>query len=237
METTKKTLLDYLLELEDLNNKTPQEPDSSSKISGFNHGMPLITPQLLEKDLIIDYLLSLEDFKNVKKINVVKAPMIIVDKDTEMPLNIDPNNLGDTTNSKMCVVPTYAYRPNASEREENKLEFAEEMDLYSIDLGPSIYDPKELSTVSLGPGVWKMPLVYEPDGFLPLNEIKVIYSPEGLQDILFDKTKEEVDQILEERIIKQVREALKNGKINVPTKRTIMIRATKRSFKQPVEQK
>jgi hypothetical protein len=238
METTKKTLLEYLLEFKDLIDKTPQEP--MSKLPGgltrFEFtGMPLLGPQLLETDIIQKYLLSLEDFKNVKKINVLKMPTILVDKDTDMPLNIDPDNLGDTTNSKVHLVPTYNYRPHFSKEEEDKLEFAEEMDLYSIDLGPAIYDPKQLSTVSLGPGVWKMPTVYHPEQFVPLNEIKVIYSAEGLQDILFDKTKEEVDQILEERIIKQVRDALKNGKINVPETRCILIRATKRSFKQPVE--
>jgi len=246
METTKKTLLEYLLELKELNDKTPQEPLSKTpgeltgvpKITGFEFtGLPLLGPELLATDIIQKYLFSLEDFKNVKKINIIKAPMIMVDKDTDMPLNIDPDNLGDTTNSKMYMLPTYNYRPDAKEREENKLEFAEEMDLYSIDLGVPIYDPKQLSTVSLGPGVWKMPTVYHPEQFVPLNEIKVIYSAEGLQDILFDKTKEEVDQILEERILKQVRETLKNGKINVPEIRGILIRCTKRSFKQSVEQK
>jgi hypothetical protein len=246
METTKKTLLDYLLELKELNDKTPQEPTSKlpgeltgmPKIPGFEFtGMPLLGPQLLETDIIQKYLLSLEDFKDVKKINVLKMPTILVDKDTDMPLNTDPDNLGDTTNSKMQLIPTYNYRPSVSDREENKLEFAEEIDLYSIDLGPAIYDPKQLTTISLGPGVWKMPMIYHPDQFVPINEIKIIYSAEGLQDILFDKTKEEIDQILEERIIKQVRETLKGGKINVPEKRSILIRATKRSFKQSVEQK
>jgi hypothetical protein len=238
METTKKTLLDYLLELKELNEKTPQEPTFTSKISGFNYMKPLLGPELLETDIIQKYLLSLEEFKNVKKINVLKMPTILVDKDTNIPLHMDPDNLGNTENSKSYMLPSYAYRPYDNEREGKVLiELAEEIDLYLIDLTPPIYDPNALSTSSLGPGVWTMPVIFSPENLQPLKEIKVVYSPESLQDILFDKKPEEVEEILKERIINKVREALNTWKPNVPVLRDIIFRCTERSIKQTVEQK
>lgn len=234
METTKKTLLDYLLELKELNDKTPQEPFSKIQpLSGFDLMMPILGPKILEKKLIQEYLLGLEEFKNVKKINVLRMPAILVDKDTGIPLHTDDENLGNTSNAKQYVLPNYMYRPY---NEENKLELAEEIDLYSIDLTPAIYDPKVLSIAALGPGVWTMPLIYSPENFQPLREIKVIYSPESLQDILFDKKPEEVEEILKERILNKVKEALNNWKPNVPETRGIMFRCTERSIKQPVKE-
>lgn len=218
-------LLDYLIYIEELNEKTEPEKQGEASHHFITH-WPLLGPEALEK--VKDHLLTLDEFKNVKKINVLKAPSYLGDKDTLLPLNLDEDNLGDTTNSKFILIPNYLYSPD----ETNDIEFNEEMDIYAIELTPPIYDPNFLTSLKLGPGVWKMPLIYNPENFLPVSEIRIIYSVEGLQDILFDKNPEEVKDILKERIMNKVEEMLTSySKPNVPVKRKVIFRVSPRSIK------
>ena len=218
-------LLDYLLHIEktnqELEEKTPKETWLRT-----NMFLPTLSCEAIEA--VKDHLLTLEDFKGVKKINVLKAPVYIGYKDTLLPASEDENNLGDNSNTQMVSLPSFLYRPGDSD----DIEFSEEMDIYSIDLTPAIYDPEELRSSKLGPGVWKMPPYYSPETFVPINEIRIIYSAEGLQDILIDKTPEETQQILKERIMNQVEKMLTTSSApNVPSIRRIIFRMTPRSIK------
>lgn len=218
-------LLDYLLHIEKTNQELEGNMPKSNRLE-MNNFSPTLPWEAIEA--VKDHLLTLEDFKGVKKINVLKTPVYIGYKDTMLPAKEDENNLGDNSNTQMVSLSNFLYSPGDSDG----IEFSEEMEIYSIDLTPAIYDPNMLSTSKLGPGVWKMPPYYSPETFAPINEIRIIYSLEGLQDILFDKKPEEVQKILKERIMNQVEKMLTTSMPpNVPSKRKIIFRMTPRSIK------
>jgi hypothetical protein len=213
-------LLDYLIDIQKAEEKKIKP--TMVEMSLFS---PVLTCEAIEA--VKDHLLTLEDFNGVKKINVLKAPVYMGHKETLLPLDLDESNLGDTSDAKMVSLPNYLYSPG-----ETDIEFAEEIDIYSIDLTPAIYDPTVLTRLKLGPGVWKMPPYYSPETFVPINEIRIIYSAEGLQDILIDKTPEEVQQILKDRIMNQVEKMLTTSSApNVPAMRKIIFRMSPRSIK------
>lgn len=218
-------LIDYLLHLKkNTENSSAIESLDFKNLSEIeNFFGPVLGPNVLLNEEVQKHLLTFEEFKNVKKINVLQFPSYFVNKETGKFANYDEDNLGDKSNYRIALTQTRAISPG-------EFEFAEEIDIYSIDLTPPMYDLTKLSTINLGPGVWIMPTTYNSVDFTPLKEIRVVFSPEGLQDIMFDKTKEEVDKILEERILKNVKEALYSKEPNVPAHRKILIRASERSI-------
>ena len=78
-----------------------------------------------------------------------------------------------------------------------------------------------------------MPVVYSPADFTPLREMKIVFSPELLMDMLVDKTAEEVEKEMRSRILKSVEEALDGGlKENVPYELGLIFRLSSRSIKK-----
>lgn len=206
------TLLNFLISIEDKANE-------NSAILSYEH---LSTP------IVQKMLLNFKEFEGVKKINVLKSPSFMADKKTRKPLEFDEDNLGETSNTKAETAVSYKY--NYEELQNN---FNEEIDIFSISLTPKTYKPEELTASALGCGVWTMPLIYNPESFTPYREIKIVFSPEGMQDNLALEQSSEVEKMLKERILKQVSDALDSYlEVNVPSHRGIIFRLSSRSIKK-----
>jgi hypothetical protein len=194
--------------------------------------MTTLGPEELQNEMVQKFLLCFDEFKNVKKINVLKAPVYLGDINTGAPIEQDETNLGDKSKTKQYQAVSFSYDPN---REFN-IEFNEEIDLYSITLSIRIYDPEELNIFKLGAGTWVMPSLYNPVDFTPLREVRVIFSPEAIQDIFSLKNKEDVEKEVKKRLMKSFEDALDNGlKENVPYRRTLLFRVSSISVKDSVE--
>jgi hypothetical protein len=201
-------------------------------VDGMN--MATLGPEELKNEMIQKFLLSFDEFKNVKKINALEAPSYLVDTKTGAPIEKDESNLGDKNKVKSYAVPSFIYNPNR----DLYFEFNEEIDLYSISLSPKIYNPEELTSFNLGVGTWVMPTMYDPANFTPLREIKVVFSPEAIQDILGLKNKEDGDKEVKKRLLKSFEDAIDNGLVeNVPYSRNIMFRMSERSIKKGLVEK
>lgn len=204
----------------------------SIEVDGLN--MATLGPEELKNEMIQKFLLSFDEFKDVKKINALEAPSYLVDTKTGAPTEKDESNLGDKNKVKPYQVQSYIYNPN---RDFN-IEFNEEIDLYSISLTSKIYNPEELTSFNLGIGTWVMPVLYNPLDFTPLREIKVVFSPEAIQDILGLKNKEDGDKEVKKRLLKSFEDAIDNGLVeNVPYSRNIMFRISERSIKKGLVEK
>jgi len=195
-------------------------------------GKAILGPEELKNEMIKKFLLCFDEFKSVKKINVLESPVYLVDIKTGDPIEQDETNLGDKSKVKSYQVQTFIYDPN----KESNIEFNEEIDLYSITLSSKIYDPLELTTSRLGVGTWVTPILYSPSDFTPLREIRVIFSPEGIQDIFNLKNNEESEKEIKKRLVKNFEDAIDNGlKENMPYTRSVMFRLSNRSVKETLE--
>lgn len=195
-------------------------------------GKAILGPEELKNEMIKKFLLCFDEFKGVNKINVLESPVYLVDIKTSAPIEQDETNLGDKSKVKSYQVQTFIYDPN----KESNIEFNEEIDLYSITLSSKIYDPLELTTSKLGVGTWVTPILYSPSDFTPLREIRVIFSPEGIQDIFSLKNNEESEKEIKKRLVKNFEDAIDNGlKENIPYKRSVMFRLSDRSVKETLE--
>lgn len=194
--------------------------------------MATLGPEELQNEMVQKFLLCFDEFKNVKKINVLKAPSYLGDIKTGAPIEQDETNLGDRSKTKVYQALSFKYSPDG----EYNFEFNEEIDLYCITLSPKMYDPKELDIFKLGVGTWVMPAMYNPTTFIPLREIKVVFSPEAIQDIFGLKNDEETNKEVKSRLLKSFEDAIDNGfKENVPYSRGVIFRVSSRSVKETKE--
>lgn len=195
---------------------------------GFYNPLTL-GPEVLENEDVQNFLLTLDEFKGVKKINILKAPVYLGDAETGIPTELLDDYIGQASKSKSFSVPTRAYDPE----KESGFKFPEEIDLYNISLSPRVYDPEKTNANALGPGVWIMPTLYSPNTFEPYKEIKVVFSPERIQDVIANKDNKSLEDEIKKRIIKTIEKAFDEGlKENVPYKRVVFFRASDRSFKK-----
>jgi hypothetical protein len=194
--------------------------------------MATLGPEELQNEMVQKFLLCFDEFKNVKKINVLKAPVYLGDTKTGAPIEQDEDNLGDKSKTKKYQVVSFNYDPNR----ESNIEFNEEIDLYCITLSIKIYDPEELNIFKLGVGTWVMPSLYNPVDFTPLKEVRVIFSPEAIQDIFSLENNKDVEKEVKKRLMKSFEDAIDNGlKENVPYRRTVLFRVSNRSVKETIE--
>jgi len=186
----------------------------------------VLGPEQLEGNLVKNMLLTFDEFKGVKKINILKLPSYYGDIKTGKPFENDETSLGGKSKTKSYQVETINYNPELTELNE-------EIDLYSISLTNKIYNPQDLSATSLGIGTWVMPVMYSPIDFTPLREMKIVFSPELFMDMLVDKTAEEIEKEMKDRILKSVEEALDGGlKENVPYELGLIFKLSSRSIKK-----
>lgn len=177
---------------------------------------------LMKHDEIKAELMKCDEFKNVKKINLLQMPTYIMLESTGEPTYNNVDYIGQKT--KAVHIPVYKVD------EDTEFEFSEIVDLHTIINTPKIYDPNILENLECG--VWKTPRVYNTDSFIPSQEIRVIFNPETIQDIICLENKT-VEEIYKERIEPKVRELFLNREIisNLPHRRGLLIRCSKRSIK------
>jgi hypothetical protein len=198
----------------------------SIHIDEFN--MSTLDANALKEEIVQKKLLSCDEFKNVKKINIISMPCYHGDLETGQPIEFCDDNLGDKSKAKVFHTVSRNYDPQKHSSDI----FNEEIDLYCISLSPRIYDPTKITAENLGIGVWVMPTLYHRNSFEPYKEIRVVFSPETIQDLM-SVNKEDLVEIVKTRILKSVEKAIDEGlKENVPFERTILFRASERSFKK-----
>lgn len=184
-----------------------------------------ISQALLEHDIFKDELMKCDEFKNVKKINFIMPTYLVVESTGE-PIYNNSDYIGQET--KTVTTPSFRIS------EDTEFEFSETIDLYMIGQLYKVSDQDSLKNLDCG--VWKMPISYDDIDFTPLfnkREIKIIFNPESLQDIIAMENKT-IEQIYEERIEPKVKELFLNkNKIdsNTPAKSFLLIRCSERSIK------
>lgn len=160
-------------------------------------------------------LYQCEEFKNVLRINFLEMPSFIADIETGEPIIFNSNYMGEGDVKNQSVL---SYKYDSDE----PINFNKIVDIYSITM-LKMYDTK--STFNK-PGVWSFPTVYNPENSEPSKEIRVIWSPEKMQDaIVLTNSKESVKM----RLMRLFEEALDRDQPNIPFTPKYMIRCSSRS--------
>ncbi len=186
------------------------------------NGLNAFSPEHLE--MLKGSLMECDEFKNTKKINIVHLPAFLAFEQTGDPVSHDLLLKGVDLKVKTKAVVTATYRL------EEDSEFDEIVDLYMITESPAIYNPECVD--NLDTGVWKLPTSYNPENFLPKNEIRIIYTPE----IFTDSTSNHdlsAEQVYINKIEPKVRELFLNSKneTNIQGLKPLLIRCSPRSIK------
>jgi hypothetical protein len=142
-------------------------------------------------------LYECEEFKDVVRINFLEMPTYLVDEETGEPIAGQRNYLGG--NAKPHQVSSFQFT------EGDDIKFGKIVDLYSISVS-KIYDLNFFNnSENRKPGVWNFPTVYDTETFEPLKEIRVIWSPDQIKDVL---ALTESKETLRERLLRMFEEAL-----------------------------
>lgn len=159
-------------------------------------------------------LFECDEFKNVVRINFIDLPSYLVDEETGEPISSQREFLGGKTSHKDVI--TFKIKP------DEKIVFNKVVDLYSVQV-LKIFNTNE--TISK-PGVWIYPTTYN-DKFEPLNEIRILWNPEQLQEVLniLSVSKETP----KERLKRMFDEALDKMEPNLSCSYVLMVRCSERS--------
>lgn len=191
-------LIDLLIQLDNENTSLNKE----SHISG-----PVL--KSIEKKLF-----ECEEFKNVVRMNFIDAPVYMVDLDTQEPISLNREYLGGEV--KSMQVSTFKFK------EGDEIKFNRFIDIYSLQ----IVKTYNTSAVNIDkPGVWIFPTIYG-EGFVPKKEIRIIWSPEQLQDALAMMGKTETAK---DRLMRMFEDALDSMEPNIPCEYGLIIRGSQRS--------
>lgn len=226
------------MNLKEFLNATPATlgPEAIEKLKGIDFEPSQIIFHKLPQEAI-DLLKTCEEFKDVKQINILHTATFytkengdpILDEIPEVKFSLEQVAPDEKGNSSLKLQSEILGDRPAERIQSYKLfpnvQFNEVIDLYSIDFSPKVYDME-----TLGKGVWKGPVGLFYKTFEPQTEIRVVYSPEELQDD-YTKTKDKrttkLYQILEDIKTKM----LSGNEPNVPFNRFIILRASARSIK------
>jgi hypothetical protein len=197
-------------------------------------GLTTLTHDGLDNEMLFrvkDLLFTLDEFKDVEEINILTLPSFL-DNGNDEPnpffthkgfksgIKLD-HKLPDD-NGRPQSTPTINFDPE-------KHKFGKKVDLYSIQLGPKVFDPSKLKSYNLGEGIWHLPTMYDPITFTPLKEIKIIWNVERIQDGEIT-----LENLAVEKILDDVRSILTGPPIetNVEFEQPILIRCSSRSILQ-----
>lgn len=169
---------------------------------------------------VLDELLKFEEFKNVKKVNVVDYPIYIAKKGSQKPIKTENDYFGGETDT----VNTYCRKI----LDDMVNPFNEEIDIFSLELTLPMIDAAEIEKIRKSYGVWRIPTIYDPLTFNPINSIIVNWSPEVPENIGIS------EKDFRENLINKFIEML-DGKPNIPMKRGIIIRCSPRSFEKKID--
>ena len=183
----------------------------------YVNGKGIIYGEDLEKTF--NQLLKLPEFKDVKKINLIDLPIYMRYTDDNTIMRLGKGLYVDETRETVTEsVKEHLINGN--------LMFNEEIDIYSLQLGGEMYNPKQTSILNLGEGIFLTPTIYNPLTFQPFREIKVIFSPESKED-----EKERILRIkndFNDFVDKMVNNSLSNEE--QLTNRCVIIRCSERSI-------
>ncbi len=172
--------------------------------------------KIIEKELF-----QCDEFKNVVRINYIDLPSYLVDEETGEPISTNREFLGGKT--KAHQVSTFNIFPI------QELKFNKIVDLYSIRLNKRYLKNQDVSK----PGIWIYPTAYDQTTFVPINQIRVIWDPNQLNEVLTMVGNSETPKA---RLLRMFESALDNMEPNVPCEYVLSIRCSNRSIVSTVEQ-
>lgn len=181
---------------------------------------------LSEHPEVFFMLSQFEEFKNVKKFNLLEFPIYNVSRETGEIMNMgDVENLGEsykveTTQTRLI-------------NDENEDGFAEEIDIYSIDLTPHLYNPDLLKSnfIDWKIGIDKYPTFFNPADFSSYDAITIAYSLTNIMD-MEKLTRDEAKEVVKNRIIKKITNLIDSDTTTIKGFRKAMVRCSTRSFKK-----
>jgi hypothetical protein len=165
--------------------------------------------KLKEKELF-----NCDEFKNVARINYIDLPSYFTDEETGEPISNNREFLGGKTIVK--TVSDYEVGP------KEEIRFGKIVDLHSITLQKKFLASEDITK----PGVWIYPTDYSIDDFNPINQIRVIWEPKQLEEVLALMGKSET---VKERLMRMFENALDNMESNIPCEYSLIIKCSERS--------
>lgn len=167
-------------------------------------------------------LFECDEFKNVIRINFIDLPAYLVDDESGEPIAHNREFLGGQTSRKQVV--TYKFRPG-----ETAI-FNKVVDLYSLQI-IKLFNTNEAVSK---PGVWIYPTVFN-DKFEPLKEVRVLWSPEQLQDAI--SLINNSNETAKSRLMRMFEQALDSMEPNLPCSYALVIRCSERSMANQIAEK
>lgn len=164
-----------------------------------------------------------EEFKNVKKFNLLESPDYQYNENGEVVQKGNEDNLGESF--KNSTAHPRLIHPEG--------EFNDEIDIYSIELTPVVYDPsvfKENFT-ECKIGIDKYPTIYSSKDFSTFDYIRVGYSLSNIMEFE-NLTREEAKEVVKGRIIRKISNLIDSDEATIRGTRRIMVRCSHRSYKQ-----
>ncbi len=182
----------------------------------FEAGTPFCPSMITNSEdrITINNLLgNIDEFRNVKKINFLNGPTFIADKNGT-PLEHSETFIGDTT--------TFQETVNVLIKEDSIIEFNDEIDIYTLEQMNEIVS---IDVETLEAGVWKFPMQQGDSGIIIKQRASFLSELGYDNDLMKDRIKK--------NILKKVEELLDSQEIsNIPLKKNVRIRVSKRSIKQ-----
>ena len=160
-------------------------------------------------------LFKCDEFKNVARINYIELPSYFVDDETGEPISANREFLGGKTTVKK--VTDFGIKYN-EELALNKI-----VDIYSIMLQKKFLSSEDITK----PGVWIYPTNYSEDDFNPKSQIRIIWEPNQLEEVLKIMGKTETPK---ERLMRMFENALDTMEPNIPCEYSLVIRCSERSI-------
>lgn len=157
-----------------------------------------------------------EEFKSVARINYLPTPSFAYDKETNEPLIYNPNFIGGETLSETTTAVAL----------DDTATFNKVVDIYSFQIHRVYNKKQEINK----PGVWVFPTDYDETDFTATNEVRVIWNPDQMREVMTMLNSKET---VEDRLTRLFAEALKNGP-NIPCDYQVIFRGSARSLNQPV---
>jgi len=165
----------------------------------------------------VDNLLALEEFRFTKKINVLKAPAYLSREDDRTLSPIGE----EKAQTKAVTVLSYIIN--------NQMDthyFPEVVNLYAISSSPKVYDKEQVEEILKQRNkVHVLPPTIDDSMFLPTHEIRFLWNPEEIQDMLATHSKE-VYNDWKADILSKIESAIDNYQTTFPYRHNYLIRGT-----------
>lgn len=195
-----------------LERKKLQMPNKSEHKEAFD--APFVLDYQALKG-IEKYLFDCDEFKNVIRVNYLPLPNYHVDEETNEPIIYNTEFLG----GKLMVGKSESFMVNPGQ----EIKFNKVIDIYSIMLNKRFLTNENLDKS----GIWIYPTKVDTNTFDYTNQIKVIWDPNQLKEVLALVGTSETPK---QRLMRMFESALNDMTPNIPCEYVLTIRCSERSI-------